>query len=202
MPKIIGLPPNTEGLQEADLVPIRNMSNSTTEKATFTQIKELFQSIAGWITTAMIGDAQVSAEKLKATIAAKAYRSSAFNLTTSEVKLSLNAEVFDTGSDFDTTNGRFVAPVTGYYRVSASVGVTSVGSGNRFGCQIYVNGSRYAAATNYGATAGGTPTAAVSDLVYLTAGQYIELYIEASTTITGVAAADKTFLSINFVGAV
>lgn len=190
MPKISALPP-AGSLADDDETPFVDDSASTTKKFTLTGLKAWLQSLAGWI----------SSENLSATIACKAYRSSAFNLTTSEVKLTLNAEVFDTGSDFDTGNGRFVAPVTGYYRVSASVGTSSVGSGNRFGCQIYVNGVRYATATNYGATAGGTPTAAVSDLVYLTAGQYIELYVEASTTITGVAAADKTFLSINFVGA-
>lgn len=199
MPKISALPPiiSPDG---DDPAPVVDDSASATKKITLTQVKEWLQSLVGWITTAMIDDGQVTSEKLQATIACKAYRSTAFNITTSEVKLTLNAEVFDVGSDYDTTNGRFVAPVTGYYRVSVGLGTSSVGASTRFGVVIYVNGASYARGVAYGVTAGGTPTANVSDLVYLTAGQYIELYIEGSTTITGNTGADRTFMSINFVG--
>lgn len=64
MPRIPALPPVIEPIVEADLVPIENISTGQTEKATFTQIKEFFQSLIGWITSAMIGTDQVTATKI------------------------------------------------------------------------------------------------------------------------------------------
>lgn len=152
------------------------------------------------VTTAKINDSAVTSEKLSTTIACKAYRNAAFNFTATATKLSLDAETFDTGSDWDTSNGRFVAPVTGYYNVAVSAGCSSIGDGNRITAYIYVNGSPYTFARTYGSSAGGNPTVNSSSVVYITAGQYIELYVESNTTTTGVTGAATTYMTIHFIG--
>lgn len=155
----------------------------------------------GSITTAKLATASVSSEKLGATIACKAYRSSALSINGGPSKVSLDAEVFDIGSNFDTTNGRFVAPVTGYYQVNACINTQNIGDVNFVSPSIRVNGNEIATTRIQGASAGGDPGISVSDVVFVTAGQYIELYCTTavSTSITNNAL--STYMSIYFIGA-
>src|SRR5215510_70502 len=44
------------------------------------------------------------------------------------------------GGNFDTANNRWVCPASGYYKVSAMVGVHTAQAGNRLMATIYVNG--------------------------------------------------------------
>lgn len=61
--KISALPPQTTP-DGADQLPTNDVSATTTKKMTLTVLKEWFQSLVGWITTAMIGDAQVTWSKI------------------------------------------------------------------------------------------------------------------------------------------
>lgn len=63
MPKIPALPPITSP-DGADELPIEDVSTSTTKYITLTKLKEWLQAITGFVTTAMIGDSQVTATKL------------------------------------------------------------------------------------------------------------------------------------------
>lgn len=154
------------------------------------------------VTTGKLANGAATSEKLGATIACRAYRAAAWTWTTTLSKISLDTENFDLGSDFDTGNSRFVAPVTGYYHIDAGAGTASVGDGVNFELYIYVNGAEYLKSTNYGTTAGGSPSTNASTVAYVEAGQYIELYRDASTTITGAVGSSATYLSIYFIGAV
>lgn len=160
------------------------------------------------VTNAKIADATVSHEKLDATIAARAYLNSAQSINNGAArKVLLDTENFDLGSDFDTANSRFVAPVTGYYRITGQVGVANVdAAGNVCEAYIYVNGANYATGRSI---AGGTsgsgndPIATVSTLAPVTAGQYIELYALHDSATTSEAlqtGTTVTFLSVEFVG--
>lgn len=87
-------------------------------------------------------------------------------------------EVFDVGSDFDNaTNYRFVAPITGYYLFTASVGVTNLADGKQVISYLYVDGSVYCSGKAISASAGNDPIASTTDVIYLTAGQYVEHYM-------------------------
>lgn len=66
MPKISALPAMTTADGD-DPAPIVDDSAGSTKKITLTKLKEWLQSLAGWITTAMIGDNQVTAVKLATT---------------------------------------------------------------------------------------------------------------------------------------
>lgn len=59
MPKISALP-NQTAPDGADELPTNDVSATTTKKMTLTILKQWFQSIAGWITTAMVGDGQIT----------------------------------------------------------------------------------------------------------------------------------------------
>jgi hypothetical protein len=63
MPKISALPSLTT-LADADVPPIVDDSTSTTKKFTLTVLKEWFQSLVGWISTAMLADDSVTAAKI------------------------------------------------------------------------------------------------------------------------------------------
>lgn len=160
------------------------------------------------VTNAKIADATVSHEKLDATIAARAYLNSAQSINNGAArKVLLDTENFDLGSGFDTANSRFVAPVTGYYRITGQVGVANVdAAGNVCEAYIYVNGANYATGRSI---AGGTsgsgndPIATVSTLAPVTAGQYIELYALHDSATTSEAlqtGTTVTFLSVEFAG--
>lgn len=133
----------------------------------------------------------------------RAYLSSAQNnlADSSFTKVLLDAESFDIGSDFDTTNSRFVAPVTGYYDVYGTVGFKNTIDGARLGAFIYANETRYSSgACNIGSTK--FIEQPVADLVYVESGQYIELYAYVNA---GAATIDlqneetATYLSIRLV---
>jgi hypothetical protein len=101
-------------------------------------------------------------------------------------KVPLDSETFDIGGNFDTTNKRYVAPVTGYYQVSWCVG---------FACQsarvfdiisslLYVNGAAHSqgSQTRWASYYPANGMSSGSALALVTAGQYIELYGYISTT--------------------
>lgn len=98
-------------------------------------------------------------------------------------KIQFDTEIFDGGGDYDTTNHRFTAPVTGYYRIDMSLRYVNgdVGDEKATLVQPYVNGSAYPTngdMTGYDIVSGANSLAnpRVSGLVYAEAGQYIECY--------------------------
>ena len=96
-------------------------------------------------------------------------------------KVILNQETFDTNSNFDsTTNYRFTPTVAGYYQIS---GIVRYSTSSTFFLQnvanvsIWKNGSGYRLGTQN--TIGGVSNTAfsVSDVVYLNGStDYVELY--------------------------
>jgi hypothetical protein len=80
------------------------------------------------IVTANITDASVISEKLSATIAFHAYRNATKNIGATLADVVHDTELFDIGSNFNTTTGVFTAPVAGVYHFTAgastSAGVT------------------------------------------------------------------------------
>ena len=104
-------------------------------------------------------------------------------------KVNLNAESYDPGSNFDIINYKFVAPVSGYYHVSFVVCWTAVLSGGIYSAYCWVNGSAVCAADAHASSANNL-TAAGSDVIYLAAGAYVELYgahwiVAGNSTIMG-----------------
>lgn len=98
-------------------------------------------------------------------------------------KLNFNTVVFDTGSEFSTTNSRFVATKAGYYQVNAAYHTYTVNSTNYFTIGVFKNGNPYQ-------ESGSTHTLgpvfrSINCIVSLAVGDFIEIqaqnYIAGST---------------------
>ena len=151
----------------------------------------------------MMATNQTISEQNKITIASRAYRNAAFSVTGGggEEKLILDAESYDLGSNWDTTNGRFTAPVTGYYQVNLKIHFQNVDAGGVYIALIYVNGALYSYAQQYAHASTDDPSAHVSDLVPATAGQFIEAYVDCTTTESiAVGQPYYTYMSVHLVG--
>jgi hypothetical protein len=119
---------------------------------------------------------------------ARAYRSGSTQSIPDSTwtKIQFNAENYDEKSEFDsTTNYRFTAKEDGFYQVNSRTRytITAAAANNYLSIAIYVNGTAYAYGNNLavGTSAGNTDiysnnAPVVSDVVYLTAGQYIEIF--------------------------
>lgn len=178
MPKISALPAITTAAAD-DVLPVVDDDQNTTKKITLTKLKEWFQSVTGWITTAMIGDGEVTTEKLQSTVA---FHATTTQSITGENNITTYTEVTDIGGHFDHTTGEFVAPYGGIYNFSAIYGVQN--SGSRTHTYIRVNGATKAFSFAYGATnTNSDPTSCASITIALAAGDIVNMrgYNEATS---------------------
>ena len=123
------------------------------------------------------------------------------NATTTKVQL--NAEEFDTNSNFDsTTNYRFTPTVAGYYQMNGSVAF-NVTTMNLCVLFIYKNGSAFKRGTYISATQSTDSVGVVSGLIYFNGStDYAELYMYINATVGSpilVAGSDLTRLDGVFV---
>lgn len=108
-----------------------------------------------------------------------AYRSSAFNWGNNAfAKVTFNTEQFDTNSNYDTSTGRYTAPVTGFYFIRANVRGNHI-SGSGCSIEVRKNGSTVLSGDSIvpvGYTGGFGLQVSVHGLVSLTAGDYLEVW--------------------------
>lgn len=110
-----------------------------------------------------------------------AYRSAGFTASSSDVKIPFEVEEFDIGSNFDTTNNRFIAPVDGYYQFNAAVTASAANNGGTLGINLRKNNTLAKAGSRieniYVPSGTREPVSVVSALLYLTAGDYVEAFM-------------------------
>jgi hypothetical protein len=109
-----------------------------------------------------------------------AYNSSSTTLnTTTWTKITLQTEVFDTNSNFDsTTNYRFTPTVAGYYQVSATIQYAGDAT---TGAAIYKNGSSFK--TGHFSSLGQGRASTVSALINFNGStDYVEFYAFCNVT--------------------
>jgi hypothetical protein len=92
-------------------------------------------------------------------------------------KVGFNTRIFDTGSNFDTTNKRFIAPVNGFYFFTARQ--SSTNPNTVYLIALYVNGTIHKRGVNTTGTT--TQGAEVSGLIQLSATDYVEVFVFATT---------------------
>lgn len=128
---------------------------------------------------------------------ARVYRNATQTINSgSWTKIQFNSENFDEKSEFDnSTNYRFTAKETGYYQINARTefdfsSMGTPGNTNSYiSIAIYHNGSAYAYGSKLGLNnSDGTFNAirnnnapVVSDIIYLQAGEYIEIFVYQNT---------------------
>ena len=92
-------------------------------------------------------------------------------------KIQLNSETYDNLGEFDsTTNYRFTATTAGYYQVNAMVALTITVDGSMLYAYIYKNGAAVAVGVSQMSKNSDLISSLVSDVVYLIAADYLELY--------------------------
>lgn len=178
-----------------DLLIIEDVSTSTTKKITWANL---------------IADNSITAAKVdgidKSLLTVdsnpykfEAYRSSAWTAATNTWgKVALNAETYDTNSNFDsTTNNRYVAPVDGFYFFSGCAGSVA-SNGAQVGVALYKNGSLAKLGTFhehvYSASGTRTPSYSVASLIQLAATDYVELWHHGNAG-AGTIGATLTYLT-------
>ena len=95
----------------------------------------------------------------------------------SYVKIQFDTETWDIGSDYDTTNHRFTAPVTGYYAIAMSIEILNIDDAGAIAmAAIYVNGTNVAEHRSYVHAINDDPTVNVATIHKANSGEYIEFY--------------------------
>lgn len=136
----------------------------------------------GALDTNAYKDGSVTPAKISNPYKFRAYRSSAHNFTNAWTKIPFNAESFDLNNDYDnSTNFRYVAPMTGYYRFNARASTSQSSGTNRLLISLYKNGVEASRGTDV--FAGYFNGSTVGDLMYLTDGDYVEVFALANGTI-------------------
>ncbi len=96
-------------------------------------------------------------------------------------KVIFNTEVFDNLGEYDHTTGVFTATNAGYYQVNASTMSASVAwdALEVWNTNLYKNGALYSRGYFNQISASGTSIrqSTLSDLIYLTAGQFIDIRV-------------------------
>ena len=117
--------------------------------------------------------------------------------TTAYTKVLLATKVRDVGSNF--ASYKYTASVTGDYHVDWSTYLANNGGTLSYGLShLYRNGSSIRVG-NFGAPVGGEFISHGSSIVYMTAGQYLELYaygVTASSTWKIKNSSTATFMSV------
>jgi len=119
-------------------------------------------------------------------------------------KVTLDTESFDLGNNFSAY--KYTAPITGYYHVDFGAGFYNVGTVLLSGvASLYLNGAEISRGGQIVVTTGhlSEGISKGSGLVYLTAGQYLELYANVnssdSSTSKVTGGSPYTFMSVHLI---
>ena len=118
------------------------------------------------------------------------YRTSYYAITTSATALVFNEEKIDVGNNYDTSNGRFTAPVTGLYEF----GYASIASNTQtvYRYDLRINGSvpysgmRQELRIDQGNVTQYGTNGEFCLYINMTAGQYAQVYVHADTAVNSV----------------
>lgn len=144
-------------------------------------------------------------KKLPATAFGSIYRARAYRNGSQAIsgsgftKMQLNAESYDSNSNFDSaTNYRYTAPVAGYYQVCGNISVQS--STVRLVVVLYKNGAEVSRGFDYTSGSSLDFGGSFSDIIQLAATDYLELYgyFSGAATVVG-STVGQTFLSVHLI---
>ena len=111
---------------------------------------------------------------------ARAYQSTGQTLSQSvETTINFQTESYDGLNEF--SSNRFTAQATGRYIVNASVGIQNPAALDRFDLAIVKSGNYSSIALLKASGASDTPTIAASDVLNMTAGQWVEVHVWSIT---------------------
>src|ERR1041384_7966694 len=101
-------------------------------------------------------------------------------------QLSLDTVDFDTNSEFDTTSHQFTPKSAGYFHVYASAYFSGSTTNNQYALKIYKNNAEVSESNKIRVNASDDPfTIAVSDIVYLTPSDHLDIYAYTNAAVSG-----------------
>lgn len=123
-----------------------------------------------------------------------AYRSGAWTPGNGSYgKVPFETVLFDTGSNFDTTNNRFVVSKSGFYSFTTTINAPA-SSGSAFAVQFYKNGSVFKQGNNIAPAGGGNQAVSSnSGLIQLSATDYVEVFFIGIGGVGGTGAIQTWF---------
>lgn len=131
---------------------------------------------------------KVTMKNINKAIAFRAYITSDHAFTSDDfTKINFDAETYDYGSNYDTTNKRFTAPQDGVYFFSVNVNITGLTSSDELELWVKKNNSTPYLNRNKLASSIAAPRAdhQISFSAALAATDYIEIYALTVGTCTG-----------------
>jgi hypothetical protein len=97
-------------------------------------------------------------------------------------KVAFNTVINQTGSSFNTSTNRFTAPVDGWYFVSSTVYMYPT---SQCDMNLYKNGSNFLRSAGSAAASNVNPNGGqINTAIYLSATDYLELYVQSPATCT------------------
>ena len=97
-------------------------------------------------------------------------------------KVAFNTVINQTGSSFSTSTNRFTAPVDGWYFVSSTVYMYPT---SQVDMNLYKNGSNFLRSAGSAAASNVNPNGGqINTAIYLSANDYLELYVQSPATCT------------------
>ena len=141
------------------------------------------------VTTLKVADGNVTSEKLASTISFSVYRGTTQAVTSGYDLVEFDTEEYDTGSDYNTTTWKFVAPVAGVYHFDARVSWTAMGAQD-YMAVLYKNGTivKRGQFMDSSTDGGGDSSSSVSVDLKLAANDEIQVYSYLGTTSRSVQA--------------
>lgn len=135
----------------------------------------------GIIVNRHIGAGELRTSKLKNLVMFSAWRNAALNITTSTAAIPFDSEDYDIGSNFSTANGKFTAPVNGYYEFKAALLAAYSTNDHVYGGVLKNDAEykRFFENTKPGAT---NMTDGMTAEMYMAAGDTAAFYCSANTT--------------------
>lgn len=146
----------------------------------------------------------------------RAFRDTAINFLPGKTKIVFNVDTnadntiaYDIGNNYDTSNGRYTAPYSGFYNVSGQFNMSGSAAGTCFICLIKNNNTTQnsgggIARIGYTINTGGDSING-STVIRLSAGDYIEFYADVSpggahSLALGTGRSDINYMTINYLG--
>lgn len=176
--KISQLPPYTTPL-DGDYIPVVDVANNITKRTTRNLLLTAEPIIGANLVNSTFSGMQfnslIPSNRLTNAYKFSAYLAGTVTMTNSPVKVTFDTKVFDTGSNYDTTNHRFVAPIAGFYLFTTTVGL-STGSSVQLTAFFYKNGVNV---LQGGQLTAPFPIISFSQIIQLAANDFVEVFATA-----------------------
>jgi len=109
-----------------------------------------------------------------------------------------DVEIYDAGGNYDTSNGRFTAPVNGYYYLQHQITMHN-GNAGILEPKVYVNGSERFRHYVKVETGSGAASGSAHGIIYMTAGQYAQSYVHwSNSNLNNAVAQASSTLPVSF----